>query len=68
VIVHEVEQFSPAAGIVFPGDQLVRINGRDVNSVQEVERISEGLRSGQVVSLVVKRGDREPRIVNYRVR
>ena len=68
VIVHEVDQFSPAAGIVFPGDQVVRINRRDVNSVQEVERISESLKSGQVVSVVLKRGDREPRIVNYRVR
>ena len=68
VIVHEVDSFSPAAGIVFPGDQILRVNGRDVTTVQEVERLASGLRPGQVVSLVVKRGDRDPRIVNYRVR
>jgi serine protease Do len=68
VVVHEVDQFSPAWNLIGPGDQIVSINGRDVSTVQDVERVSEGLRSGQVVSLIVKRGEREPRIVNYRVR
>jgi serine protease Do len=68
VIVHEVDDFSPARGYVAPGTQILRINGRDVNTVQDVERVSEGLRAGQVVSLVVRNGNGDPRIVNYRVR
>ena len=68
VVVHEVDQFSPAWNLIGPGDQIISINRREVSSVQDVERVSESLRPGQVVSLVVKRGDREPRIVNYRVR
>jgi S1-C subfamily serine protease len=68
VIVHEVDQFSPAAGYLVPGTQIISINGRAVNSVQDVERVAEGLKAGQVVSLVVRSGDAQPRIVNYRVR
>lgn len=68
VVIHDVDQFSPAAGLLIPGDQIVSINGRAVNSVQDVERVSESLRSGQVVSVIARRGDRDPRIVNYRVR
>jgi S1-C subfamily serine protease len=68
VIVHEVDQFSPAAGYVAPGTQILSINGREVRSVQDVERVAESLRPGQVVSLVVRSGDTQPRIVNYRVR
>ena len=37
-------------------------------SVQDVERVAESLRPGQVVSLVVRSGSTQPRIVNYRVR
>jgi serine protease Do len=68
VIVHEIDQFSPAAAALNAGDQILRINGRDVGSVQDVERVAENLKPGQVVSLVVRFGTREPRIVNYRVR
>ena len=68
VIVHEIDQFSPAAGYLVPGTQIVSINGREVRTVQDVERVAESLRPGQVVSLVVRSGDTQPRIVNYRVR
>jgi hypothetical protein len=53
---------------VAPGTQVLSINGREVRSVQDVERVAESLRPGQVVSLVVRNGDTQPRIVNYRVR
>jgi serine protease Do len=68
VVVQEVDQFSPARGYIAPGTLILKINGRDVSNVQEVERIAEGLRPGQVVSLVVRSGNGGPRIVNYRVR
>jgi serine protease Do len=68
VAVHEIDQFSPAANLIVPGDQILRINGRDVSTTQEVERVAESLRPGQVVSLVVKSRNRDPRVVNYRVR
>jgi S1-C subfamily serine protease len=68
VIVHEVDEFSGAASYLIPGTQVLRINNREVNSVQDVERIAESLKPGQVVTLVVTNADREPRIINYRVR
>ena len=68
VIVHEIDAFSPAAGYLVPGTQVLSINGREVKSVQDVERVAESLRPGQVVSLVVRSGSTQPRIVNYRVR
>ncbi len=68
VIVHEIDAFSPAAGYLVPGTQIISINGREVRTVQDVERVAESLRPGQVVSLVVRSGDTQPRIVNYRVR
>jgi S1-C subfamily serine protease len=48
--------------------QILKINNRDVNSVQDVERIENTLKPGQVVTLIVGSADREPRIINYRVR
>ena len=68
VIVHEVDQYGGAAGYVAPGTQILKINGRDVNSVQDVERAAGSLKPGQVVTLIVASPDREPRIINYRVR
>ncbi len=68
VIVQEVDDFSPARPYLVPGTQILRINGRDVNTVADIERVSEGLRPGQVVSMVVRNGSGDPRIVNYRVR
>ncbi|HET9440442.1 MAG TPA: Do family serine endopeptidase [Longimicrobiales bacterium] len=68
IVVHEVDDFSPARPYLITGTQILKINGRDVSSVQDVERVSESLRPGQVVSLVVRNGTGDPRIVNYRVR
>ncbi len=68
VIVHEVDDFSPARGYIVPGTQILKINGKDVTTVQDVERASESLKPGQVVSLVIRNGNGDPRIVNYRVR
>jgi serine protease Do len=68
VVVRDVDQFSPAVAYVGPGTQILRINNRDVTSVDDVERVAGSLRPGHVVSLVVRDGTRDPRIVNYRVR
>ena len=63
VIVHEIDAFSPAAGYLVPGTQIISINGREVRTVQDVERVAESLRPGQVVSLVVRSGDTEEQVV-----
>jgi hypothetical protein len=45
-----------------------KINGRDVSTVEDVERIAGTLKSGQTVSLIVRGGQQEyDAIVNYRV-
>jgi len=50
------------------GAEVVSINGEQVKSVRDVERIANGLRPGQTVSLVYRPlgGEIEELIVNYR--
>jgi len=70
LIVSEVERFSGAAEAgVGPCMEVLRINGQEVRSVQDVERIAARLKEGDVVSLVWQDPrEREPMetIVNYR--
>ena len=68
VMVNEVDPYSGAAEVYLGrGAQILRINNREINSVQDVERIAESLKPGQLVT-VVARGESDPRIFNYRVR
>ena len=69
VVIGEVARLSPAAraGVV-PGLILLRLNGEEVRTVGDVERIAGKLEPGSVVSLVVRIPDGEERIINYRTR
>ena len=67
VVVSEVDPMSPAATAVYPGLIVRKINGRDIRSSQDVERLAESLRPGQVVSVVGHRSGSDV-IINYRVR
>ena len=68
VVVDFVEPLGSAAGRVGRGTIIRKINGRDVNTVEDVERIAGTLKSGQTVSLIVRGGQQEyDAIVNYRV-
>ena len=69
VMVTTVDPFGPAAGLLPEGTQILRINGRDVESVQDVATAARGIRAGEAVSLIVRfpQTDAE-QILNYRVR
>lgn len=71
VVITEIDPLSGAAeGLgIRPGFLLRKINGREINSVQDVERIAAGLKPGQVVTLIVKLPQQDyETIVNYRIR
>jgi S1-C subfamily serine protease len=64
-----VDELGSAYGQVGAGFIVHKVNGRDVTSVADVERVANTLRAGQVVSLVVRPpGQQSDVIVNYRVR
>lgn len=68
VVVSRIDPLSGAVGAVFRGDVIRKINGRDVNSVSDIERAAAGVKRGDIVSLVVRSIGRDyDRIVNYRV-
>jgi serine protease Do len=57
VIVGEVVPGSPAAEAGFaPGDVLLRLNGKAINSPEQLTEIVRGIRDGSNVSAVVRRG------------
>jgi serine protease Do len=69
VVITEVAPFSaPANAGVQAGQILLRINGQEIASPADVERIAEGIEPGQVVSLRVIDPQRGATIINYRVR
>jgi serine protease Do len=57
-----------AAGGVRPGMVVVSINGQDVKSVADVERIAGGVKPGQVVSLRAVNQGGDELVINYRAR
>ncbi len=68
-----VDPFGPAYEAQLPSGPnivLVSINGQDVHSVKDVEKIADGLKPGQIVSVVVLNvgPDAAPTIFNYRMR
>jgi serine protease Do len=49
--------------------RIVSINGQQVRTVEDIDRVATQLRPGQVVSLIVRAGDGDaPLIYNYRAR
>jgi serine protease Do len=68
-VVSRVDPLGPAARMLRQGHVIRKFNGRDVRTIRELERYAAGIRSGDVVSLIViAAGDAEgvPMIVNYR--
>jgi len=69
VAVLRVTDRSPAARAgVAPGMVIERVNGRDVESLRDLENAARGIAPGQAVSLVVRLPDGNRTIINYRVR
>jgi serine protease Do len=69
VVITDVDELGSSFGTgLGPGTIIRKINGRDVASVAEFDRIISGLRPGQVVSLVVKPQGQDDIILNFRIR
>ena len=69
-VIDEVRRFSPAEGAgLARGIVILAINGQEVSTVEEVERIARGMRPGTVVSLrVYAQSVGGETVVNYRLR
>jgi serine protease Do len=69
-VIDEVQRFSPAEGAgLARGIVILAINGQEVSTVEEVERIARGMRPGTVVSLrVYAESVGGVTVVNYRLR
>jgi serine protease Do len=69
VIISEVVPFSAAANAgVRPGQILLRVNGQEVGTPADIERIAQGLGAGEVVSLRLIAPELGETFVNYRLR
>lgn len=69
VYITEVDPLSPAAEVVGRSFIIRRINGREVNTVEDVERIADTIRPGQIVTLIVRQANQNyDTIINYKVR
>ena len=68
VVITSVSPLSPAAGLVARGQLIVSINGQNVNTVADVERVAGTLRSGEVVSLRLLDPQLGMTVANFRLR
>lgn len=67
-VITEASPSSPAvAQGVRAGQIILQINGQEVGSVEDVERLTESIEPGDVVSLLVRDPNNGDMIVNYRV-
>src|SRR6266536_275077 len=57
VDVTEVRPGAPADGKLRPGDRLVRVDGRPVSSIKQLQGAIQGHHPGETLALTVKRGD-----------
>jgi serine protease Do len=74
VLISGVDRFGPAADNdppVPPGVVLLRINGEEVHTPEDVAQLARTLKPGQIVSVVVlavNDPERAPTVFNYRLR
>ncbi len=56
VVVSEVAEDSPAAGVLAQGDIISQVNRKNVDSVKEYQQIASKIKPGETVLLLVYRG------------
>jgi serine protease Do len=56
VIVNDVDENSPAAGVLAQGDVIQEINRKKVGSVKEYQEITAGIKKDENILLLVFRG------------
>src|SRR5690606_19776895 len=68
LVITEVEPLSAAAlAGVRPGQLIERVNGKEVRSAADLERVVRDVKDGDVVSMVVRQGDASV-ILNFEMR
>ncbi len=67
VVITGVQPSSPAATLGIGGLRILEINRRSVDSAREARSILRGMRSGEIVSLLLQRPDGRTRFANVRV-
>jgi len=69
VVVVGLTPLSPAGSRgVQRGHLIVKINGKDVRSMRDLENAARSIKPGDVVSLIVRTPNGEEQIINYRTR
>jgi len=72
IVISDVDRFGPAFDAnLYPSTILLSVNGTDITSARDLERLADSLRPGQVVSVVVldpRQADSAPTIYNFRLR
>lgn len=69
VVIANVRQGSPAmAAGVRRGMLITKLNGKEIDSVRDVERAAAGLEPGDIVSLIVTVPQQGEQIINFRTR
>jgi len=63
VVADQIVADTPAAGLLEPGDELTKVNGKNVSGQNDVMSALENTRPGQDVELTYKRGKQPPRTV-----
>ncbi len=56
VVVTEVDENSPAAGVIAQGDVIEQVNRKNISNVKEYQTAASGIRQGEAVLLLVYRG------------
>ena len=68
VVVTDVDPSGPAATALGRGMVVRRVNGRPVQSLEDLQGAADAVRPGQAVSLQVRLPDGRETIINYRAR
>ena len=70
VQIADVDPYGPASRALGQNWVILKINGENIRGVRDVQRIANGLESGDVVSVVyvLPRNGEQPAIANYRIR
>jgi PDZ domain-containing protein len=67
VLAQTVVRGSAADGNIKPGDKLILVNGKTINSVEDVTNALSDTKPGQTVSLTVQTGAQAPRVLDIKL-
>ncbi len=70
VVTAAIDPYGPLGDqLARAGSRVISVNGQPIRGIEDLDRVAESLRPGQVVSLVLRHGpDDPPMVYNYRAR